>query len=148
MKTKGFTLVELLVVIAILAILATVSVVGYTSFIQNANDSACEQELAQIKTQVTANDIVGDYSDDYVLTNTSLVWTLGDSTTSEDAAKTVVVNALKAMAPELDWTNVTLTVTGTYTAKTESAAGTYAVASITYARDGGSAVWTIVPSNQ
>lgn len=33
---KGFTLVELLVVIAILAILATVSVVGYTSYIQGA----------------------------------------------------------------------------------------------------------------
>ena len=34
---KGFTLVELLVVIAILAILATVSVVGYTSFIESTN---------------------------------------------------------------------------------------------------------------
>ena len=36
---KGFTLVELLVVIAILAVLATVSVVGYTSFITKANNS-------------------------------------------------------------------------------------------------------------
>ncbi|MBQ2804298.1 MAG: prepilin-type N-terminal cleavage/methylation domain-containing protein, partial [Clostridia bacterium] len=36
---KGFTLVELLVVIAILAILATVSVVGYTAFIQKAHQS-------------------------------------------------------------------------------------------------------------
>ena len=34
---KGFTLVELLVVIAILAILATVSVVGYTSYIESTN---------------------------------------------------------------------------------------------------------------
>ena len=34
-KMKGFTLVELLVVIAILAILATVSVVGYTSYIES-----------------------------------------------------------------------------------------------------------------
>ncbi|MBQ9979280.1 MAG: prepilin-type N-terminal cleavage/methylation domain-containing protein, partial [Clostridia bacterium] len=38
-KNKGFTLVELLVVIAILAILATVSVVGYTSFIESATVS-------------------------------------------------------------------------------------------------------------
>ena len=46
---KGFTLVELLVVIAILAILATVSVVGYTSFIDRANDSVAQQELTQIR---------------------------------------------------------------------------------------------------
>jgi len=36
---KGFTLVELLVVIAILAILGTVSIVGYTSFTKKANYS-------------------------------------------------------------------------------------------------------------
>ena len=47
---KGFTLVELLVVIAILAILATVSVVGYTSFIKSADDSAAMQETHQIET--------------------------------------------------------------------------------------------------
>ena len=42
---KGFTLVELLVVIAILAILATVSVVGYTAFIQSAEEEAANTEL-------------------------------------------------------------------------------------------------------
>ena len=45
---KGFTLVELLVVIAILAILATVSVVGYTAFIENADETAAETEAAEI----------------------------------------------------------------------------------------------------
>ena len=48
-KKKGFTLVELLVVIAILAILATVSVVGYTAFINNANKTAADQEVRQIE---------------------------------------------------------------------------------------------------
>lgn len=37
-KRNAFTLVELLVVIAILAILATVSVIGYTAFVNRAND--------------------------------------------------------------------------------------------------------------
>lgn len=46
---KGFTLVELLVVIAILAILATVSVVGYTSFINSADQAAMDQETHQIE---------------------------------------------------------------------------------------------------
>ena len=44
-KKKGFTLVELLVVIAILAILASVSVVGYTAFIDKANESNARTEL-------------------------------------------------------------------------------------------------------
>ena len=57
MKTKGFTLVELLVVIAILAILATVSVVGYTTYIQNANQSKAVQELTQIRDYAMAYDL-------------------------------------------------------------------------------------------
>ena len=57
MKTKGFTLVELLVVIAILAILATVSVVGFTSYINNANASKAEQELSQLRTYALAYDL-------------------------------------------------------------------------------------------
>lgn len=51
---KGFTLVELLVVIAILAILATVSVVGYTSFIDRAEESNAQTEAHQIKTAITS----------------------------------------------------------------------------------------------
>ena len=60
MKTKGFTLVELLVVIAILAILATVSVVGYTTYIKNANESLALQEMTQVKSSIMAEDIVNN----------------------------------------------------------------------------------------
>ena len=60
MKTKGFTLVELLVVIAILAILATVSVVGYTTYITNANQSLYVQEMTQVRSSILAEDIVND----------------------------------------------------------------------------------------
>ena len=51
---KGFTLVELIVVIAIIAILAAVSVAGYYGFINSANQSAADQEAAQIKTTLMA----------------------------------------------------------------------------------------------
>ena len=51
---KGFTLVELLVVIAILAILATVAVVGYTSFIDKANLSNDQAAIAQMNTGLQA----------------------------------------------------------------------------------------------
>lgn len=56
-KQKGFTLVELLVVIAIIAILATVSVIGYTSFIEKANLSNAQTELAQVKDYIYAAEV-------------------------------------------------------------------------------------------
>ncbi len=56
---KGFTLVELLVVIAILAILATVSVVGYTSFISQADKTAAETDARNIE-KVIETDLVMD----------------------------------------------------------------------------------------
>ena len=57
---KGFTLVELLVVIAILAILASVAVVGYTAFINKAEKSKAETELAQLESAVNANLMVNE----------------------------------------------------------------------------------------
>ena len=47
---KGFTLVELLVVIAIVAILATVAIIGYTSFTKKAEQSADQTAVAQMNT--------------------------------------------------------------------------------------------------
>lgn len=47
-KTEGFTLVELIVVIAILGILAGVGTVGYSGYIKKANMAADEQLLATV----------------------------------------------------------------------------------------------------
>lgn len=57
-KKKGFTLVELLVVIAILAILATVSVVGYLAFINKAKESNDVSLTTQMNTALQANEAV------------------------------------------------------------------------------------------
>ena len=51
---KGFTLVELLVVIAIVAILATVAIIGYTSFTKKAQQSVDQQLVNQINTLLEA----------------------------------------------------------------------------------------------
>ena len=58
---KGFTLVELLVVIAILAILATVSVVGYTAFIAGADEQAAITEAEQVKGTINAGLTLKDH---------------------------------------------------------------------------------------
>lgn len=48
-KTEGFTLVELIVVIAILGILAGVGTVGYSGYIKKANMAADEQLIASVR---------------------------------------------------------------------------------------------------
>ena len=53
-KNGGFTLVELIVVIAILAILAGVAIPAYSGYIAKANDSACLSELTAIQNAAQA----------------------------------------------------------------------------------------------
>jgi len=52
-KTEGFTLVELVVVIAILGILAGVGTVGYSGYVKKANIAADEQLMSSIRNAVT-----------------------------------------------------------------------------------------------
>lgn len=89
MKKKGFTLVELLVVIAILAILATISVVGYTAFVDRANESKGITELTQVKTLVRSQLMVNDVT----IAKDTVVDDNGTAETTDDVAldKAVVV---------------------------------------------------------
>ena len=47
---EGFTLVELIIVIAILAILSTGAIAGYSAYIKSANNAAVEAVLSDIST--------------------------------------------------------------------------------------------------
>ena len=70
-KNGGFTLVELIVVIAILAILAGVAIPAYSGYIEKANNTAVMAELEAVETAafsaaamdgLTIDKIVIDYS--------------------------------------------------------------------------------------
>ncbi len=96
---KGFTLVELLVVIAILAILATVSVVGYTSFIDRANNSNAATELHQIQSYINA-DLMDDNKWEFTVGTSKYVVTkdktTGTLTATVDGSACDVDDAINA----------------------------------------------------
>ena len=61
---KGFTLVELVVVIAVIAILAAVSIGAYFGITDSANRSADEQAVTQMNTMLETHEILNGKVDD------------------------------------------------------------------------------------
>lgn len=54
---KGFTIVELAIVIAVIAILAAVLIPTFSNVVEKANESACLQEARNNYTDIYARDI-------------------------------------------------------------------------------------------
>ena len=145
---KGFTLVELLVVIAILAILASVAVVGYTSFIQKADDSAAESELNQVKTYVEAElmadskweFVVETKAEDGTITKTTYTFAKNANSNKYEAKKTV------GEGKDADVTTITFNEMVKACADVNTVGGTFAVTAdtITYTTSNGkgTATWT------
>lgn len=65
-KKKGFTLVELAIVMAVVIILASVSIVTFTKVIKAAKESAVMQEMKQRKEELMLEDILHINSDDWL----------------------------------------------------------------------------------
>ena len=117
-KNGGFTLVELIIVIAILAILSTGAIAGYSTYIKSANDAAVEAVLSDISTSaVLANAEAGAIDSITVAADT------------EDATKikiTVTAHLGTNFKTNFE-TSLNGTETGTLTEGTNGAADTYVI---------------------
>lgn len=99
-QDKGFTLVELLIVIVILGILATVTVFAVRGITDRGQENSCEVEERSINTAIEAfyvdNNQVdptgfADLTPEYLQDDPSARWTwvAADATTSPPTAATV-----------------------------------------------------------
>ena len=82
---KGFTLVELVVVIAVIAILAGVSVGAYFGITTSANNSKCEQEAKAIHTALLT--VVSDPAKGYSFGKDGFTYTLDSNKVEQNETK-------------------------------------------------------------
>ena len=116
-EKAGFTLVELIVVIAILGILAGIAVPMYTGYIKRANDAKVLSELSGVLTTAqAANAMTGSVKEvtKITVTNAGVVTvTTGTGTgtiaTSNDAYKNAFVDLYDEGGAEVDGSNLQIT---------------------------------------
>lgn len=73
-KNKGFTIVELLIVVVVIAILATITVVSYNGITRMARESAIKSELVSTAKSIKSESLLGAMNESLVskyLTKTS-----------------------------------------------------------------------------
>ncbi len=85
--SKGFTIVELIIVIAIIAVLAAIMIANVSQYVGKSRDTSVKGEIHQLATAIT----------DYVVTNGS------GSSVCQSAAAKKIGNAIKAISPNYEF---------------------------------------------
>ena len=125
-KERGFTIVELLVVIVVIGILAAITIVSYTGITARANASATKQMASNVITKA------GVYQTEGSTLNWPLTGALAMSQTNSSAAITGVTVIASAAVTVASMTTISYQLCGS-TMATGGTIGTPSAAPVSYA---------------